>query len=89
MDNCTIDATSQPVVMRGTGGEKNNHIYISNSTIPLGTYGLRVDNSTHRVYIGSGNNFGIEELKIRDLSGVTEADLGLIVKLTDDVYRID
>ncbi|MBR5227356.1 MAG: hypothetical protein IKV94_01805 [Clostridia bacterium] len=58
MDNCDIYGEKQPIVLRGTNGETNNTLYISNSTINLGsTNGIRIDNNTHKLYIGKGCNF--------------------------------
>lgn len=64
MDNCDIYGSTQPIVLRGTAGEQNNTLYISNSRINKGTErGIRIDNSTHKLYLGIGNNFTIEDCR--------------------------
>lgn len=60
IDNCVIKAAKNPIVLRGTNGEKNNSLYISNTVLDVRH--VRVDNDTHRVYIGNGCNF--EELHV-------------------------
>ena len=85
MDNCVIVAEHQPIVLRGSSNEKKNTLYISNSQITTGTtLGIRIDNNTHRLILGSGNSFGIEEVKLRP--GVTKDDLSIMVTVTDEVY---
>ncbi len=60
LDGCTItNEGNNPIVMRGTDGEKNNTIYISNSTV-LGV--IRIDNDTLKLMVGTGTN--ISEIKI-------------------------
>jgi len=56
MNNNNIYGSSQPIVLRGSSGEQNNSLYISNSTINTNA-NIRIDNNTHRLYIGAGNNF--------------------------------
>lgn len=58
MDNCELYGTLYGVVLRGSGGEKNNRLYISNSTMDFSKYSARISSSTSRVYIGMGNDFG-------------------------------
>ena len=56
MDNCDVYGSWQPIVLTGSQNEKNNILYISNSKIT--TYNkIRIDNDTHKLYIGAGNNF--------------------------------
>ena len=58
MDNCDIFGSKYPFVLRGTSGEVNNTLYISNSNINLDyTSGIRIDGSTHKLFIGKGCNF--------------------------------
>lgn len=46
--------------LRGSSGEQYNTVYISNSRLAAGmTEKIRIDNATHKLYIGSGCNFGI------------------------------
>lgn len=67
MDNCDIYGSRQPIVLRGSSGEKNNTLYISNSNINLNyTYvGVRIDSNTHKLYIGDGCNFTEDNTKSR------------------------
>ena len=76
MDNCKIHGSNlgQVFVLRGSSGEVNNSLYISNSTIDDGAR-IRIDNDTHKLYIGKGNNFTAEDTSLP--SAVVE---------TDDVY---
>ncbi len=59
MDNCDIYGSVQPIVLRGSDGEQNNSLYISNSRINT-ERNIRIDNNTHRLYIGVGNNFTVD-----------------------------
>ena len=59
MDNCDIYGSRRPIVLRGTDGEQNNSLYISNSNINTSAK-IRIDNDTHKLYIGKGNNFTAE-----------------------------
>ena len=60
LDGCTItNDGGNPIVMRGTDGEQNNTVYISNSMV-LGM--IRIDNDTLKLYVGVGTN--IETYKI-------------------------
>ena len=76
MDNCNVYGNNkdQAIVLRGSSGEQNNSLYISNSTIPDG-YKIRIDNDTHKLYIGKGNNFTAED---------TNRPSAVVV--TDEVY---
>jgi hypothetical protein len=77
MDNCDIYGSEQPIVLRGTSGEKNNTLYISNSRINKDyASGIRIDNNTHKLYLGVGNNFTVAD--------VAQGTSSVIV--TDDVY---
>lgn len=88
MDNCSISSGSQGIILRGTSNESNNSLYISNSTIPLSlTLPVRIDNNSHRLYIGSGNNFGATDVQC--MNDVTEDDLKVMVIETDEVYCQD
>lgn len=58
MDNCTLETTTkqnQIFVLRGTDGETNNSVYLSNTTVPDG-YKIRIDNDTMKLYAGAGTN---------------------------------
>lgn len=62
-DNCVFDAPSQSIVVRGTSGEKNNILYISNSVINTKAK-IRID-ANNKLCIGSGNNFDSIHTKSR------------------------
>lgn len=55
IDGCTFaSGTGKPgIVVRGTSGEHDNSLYISNSIVEGH---VRVDHDTHRVYVGRGTN---------------------------------
>ena len=55
LDGCTIEHNGEhPIVMRGTDGEQNNTINISNSNVGGGT--IRIDNDTLKLNVGIGTN---------------------------------
>ena len=56
MNNCDIYGRYQPIVLRGSSGELNNTLYISLSRINT-DHKIRIDNDTHKLYSGIGNNF--------------------------------
>ena len=56
IDNCDFFGTRSPFALRGSSGEQNNSIYISNSRIS-GDSKIRIDNNTHKLYLGKGNEF--------------------------------
>ena len=78
MDNCQIYGRIQPIVLRGSSGEQNNHLYISNSSINLdySNYGVRLDKGGY-LHIGKGNNF--DQSRVKKNGGAWEA--------TDAEYR--
>jgi hypothetical protein len=73
MDNCSIFASKHSVVLRGSSGEQNNKLYVSNTTIDV--LSVRIDNDTHKLHIGIGYNFGQEHTTFPD-----------VVYLTEDIY---
>ena len=77
MNNCKLTALRQCIVLRDTDGEKNNTLYISNSTI--NTHDIRIDNTTHKLYIGKGCNFDVNSVA-SNKSAVTQ---------TNEVYTFD
>lgn len=83
MDGCEIYGDSWAFTLRGSSGEQNNTLYISNSTVTGDGY-VRVDNSTHALYIGAGNNFDASGVK--DVNGNSMSDF---VVTTEDVYKYD
>ncbi|MCI8444198.1 MAG: type II secretion system protein [Clostridia bacterium] len=63
MDHCTITGGNNAFVLRGTSGEMNNSLYISNSTI--GNNKIRIDqggNGTLKLYVGEGTNITQEKI---------------------------
>ena len=57
LDGCTFDVTNRAFVLRGTDGETNNTVNISNSTVlDAANHPIRIDNDTMRVNIGIGGN---------------------------------
>jgi hypothetical protein len=76
LDNCQIVGGNQSAfVLRGTSGEQNNSVYMSNCTVSGENKNVRIDNDTHRLYIGFGNNITAED-----------TDLPEAVVTTDDIY---
>ena len=72
MDNCELYGPRYPAVLRSSGGESNNALYISNSDVNTGEgIYLRNDGSTNKIYIGIGNNFNAED----DAQGAEETDV--------------
>lgn len=75
INNCIINASKNPIVLRGTSGEKNNTLCISNTKIRV--QHIRVDNNTHRVYLGEGCNFEVSHIDIPDVvvcTGISYAE---------------
>ncbi len=61
MDNCTFGDLGYPIVLRGTDGEQNNTLNMSNckflnSTTNNDKYRIRIDNNTHTLNVGIGND---------------------------------
>ena len=62
MDNCNIYGTYYGIVLRSSGGEKNNNLYISNCVFTgCSKYAYRIGNTSStvslKVYDGIGNNY--------------------------------
>ena len=57
MDNCSITGKYYPFVIRASGLEVGNTVYISNSNIGEYERYIRIDNKSHKLYIGTGCNF--------------------------------
>ena len=74
-------------VLRGTSGEKNINLYISNSKFEYDTINrYRIDDSTDNVYFGSGNVLPeVEPTIILDRGDATENN----VHYTDETYKKD
>lgn len=83
MDRCKILTDTVAFVLGSEFGEQNNKLYISNSTIGKNNK-IRIDNNTHRIYIGKGCNFDISDVFIPD--GNTQFNLTTAVFTTNEVY---
>jgi hypothetical protein len=63
LDGCTIGYPGKPAfVLRGTNGEQNCTVNISNSTIVEGANQIRVDNETHKLNVGIGGNITTDKI---------------------------
>ena len=63
LDGCTVGIPGCPgFVLRGTSGEKNCTVNISNSTIVDGCTPIRVDNETHKLNVGIGCNITADKI---------------------------
>lgn len=80
MDHCELYGTHYAGVLRGTSGTPSNNLYISNSKIDTDTT-FRIDNSSHRLYIGSGNQFDAAHVSMQPGIG-TE-----VIVETNEVYN--
>ncbi len=61
MDNCTFGDLGYPIVLRGSSEEQNNTLNMSNckflnSTTNNDNYRIRIDNNTHTLNVGVGND---------------------------------
>ncbi len=75
MDSCEISGPMYPFVLRSSGGEENNALYISNSNINEDmTKYPRNDGSKNRIYIGAGNNFAVKDVYVEEYSEETDVD---------------
>lgn len=79
VDNCNFYGTKQPIVLRGSSGESNNTLYISNSRINLNylNCGIRNDGS-NQIRIGINNNFDNSDLKNDGNYELTDMDYSTI-----------
>ena len=73
MDNCNLTSENKAIVLRGSSGEQNNSLYISNSTATKDSDGIavRIDNNTHKLYLGVGNNFNEDNATIKEAVIIT------------------
>ena len=79
MDSCKLSGPMYPMVLRSSGGESNNALYISNSNINEDrTRYPRNDGSTNKIYIGVGNNFGVSDTYKESGSVATDVDYGTL-----------
>lgn len=101
LDGCTFDTSDchRAIIIRGSGNEQNNTIYISNSYLEDGILNegaIRIDNASHKLYIGAGTNITAASFKntflIPDGSGnfpqypADYIEEGCAV-FTDELYR--
>lgn len=78
MDNCKAYGEASQIVLRGTKNEQNNTLYISRSKLydlDGNTLSVRIDNETHKLYLGKDCNFTAEN-----------TTLPSAVIVTDEVY---
>ena len=80
VDNCEIEGVYYSVVMRNSGGETNNSLYISNSTLVQSRYiRTRTSSGALKVYLGLNNVIGGEKAVDYDAAKVvTETDYGTL-----------
>lgn len=87
MDKCDLHGSSNQGVLRGTSGEKNNSLYISNSRLhdsDGNDIHLRLDGGNHTIYIGTGNSFAEENVEFT--AGEYAEQYPSSVFTTNDVY---
>ena len=76
MDNCDCYSPERQIVLRGSSGEQYNSLYISNSrchdTSGKGIIRIRIDNDTHKLYLGRGNNFTSKNTTLPEAVIVTD-----------------
>lgn len=79
VDNCNFYGKAQPIVLRGSSGESNNILYISNSRInkDYTHNGVRNDGS-NQIRIGVNNNFDNSNLKYNGNYEYTDMDYSTI-----------
>lgn len=78
MDNCNLYGSYYPAVLRSSGNERNNALYISNSIAENYDRYFRNDGSTNKIYIGTGNNFTIYNTYKESGTVETTDDYGLL-----------
>lgn len=63
LDGCVVGYPgTPPFAIRGTSGEQNNTVNISNSIIVDGSHQIRVDNATHKLNVGIGGNITVDKI---------------------------
>ena len=68
LDNCKIVSGRQGAfVLRGTSNEQNNSVYMSNCTVVGENKTVRVDNNTHKVFLGFRNNITTENVSLPEV----------------------
>lgn len=76
MDNCSITGKLYPFVIRASGFEEGNTLYISNSNIGDFEKYIRIDNKSHKLYIGIGCNFVTDTAYYEEAVHETTEDYG-------------
>lgn len=71
MNNCNLTGLYRAAVLRGSDGEQNNSLHMSNTTIHSGNI-IRIDNDTHKLFIGVGCNFTAENTTLPEAVVTTE-----------------
>ena len=72
MDNCSIFASKHSIVLRGSSGEQNNKLYVSNTNIDVKS--IRIDNDTHSLFVGTRCNFDATNTTIPEVVVQTEEE---------------
>ena len=88
MDGCTFEGYKHAICMRGSLGEINNTVNLSNCTFLPRKYGeelctINYHNNTHRVNVGAGCNITEEQIFISDGSEQVEG----MMNFTEKLYR--
>lgn len=84
LDGCTMEGVKHSFTMRGSSGETNNTVCLSNCTLVDGVNKpINFHNDTHRVIVGAGCNITTDMIW---MSNGAEAVLEMMV-FTDELYR--
>lgn len=81
LDGCTIDGTDaiSALVIRGSAGEENNTVNISNTILADVTKKIRIDDDSLRLNVGVGCNITEESFEDEEKGRV---------KFTEEFYRM-
>ena len=86
MDRCTLSSVSGTVgVLRGTSGETNNQLYISNSTIENGKK-IRIDGK-NKLFVGKGINITETDVTLNADSNGNTSTFAEAVEFTNEEYK--
>lgn len=77
LDGCIVDGTdaNTSIVVRGSSGEQNNTLNVSNCTLVDTAKWIRVDNDTLRINIGMGGNITAASLKYVEVDPETDQEV--------------
>ncbi len=78
IDNCELKGNLYAVVLRDSGGEDNNTLYLSDSSVEHKNYIRTKGKRNNKVYIGTGNEFGTEAVDYESAVVVSEIDYGTL-----------